>query len=101
MNEKRKDIIKKGHFKDYDEYYYSDKGYHTGSSESEEDSSSRAANKKMVDDVQKFLWKRAKVDDDGNYTIKSTDWKKFMKAMEKDIEKYGAASTKGPPKEAD
>lgn len=90
----KKDIIKTGHFKHYDEYYYSDAGYHTGSSESEEDSSSRAANKKVVDDLQKYLWKQAKVDEWGNYTIKAKDWKKFLEVMRDDIRKYGASSTK-------
>jgi hypothetical protein len=88
----KKDIIKHGHFKDYDKYYYSDKGYHTGSSESEEDASSRQSNKKMVDNVEKYLWKNAKVDSDGNYTIHSSDWKKFKEMLRKDIEKYGASS---------
>jgi hypothetical protein len=96
MNEKRKDIIKKGHFKNYDEYYYSDEGYSTGTSDSEEEASSRASNKKMVDSVQKFLWKKAKVDDQGNYSIHSKDWKKFMDELRKDIEKYGAKSKDWP-----
>lgn len=90
----KKDTIKTGHFKHYDEYYYSNAGYHTGSSESEEDSSSRIANKKVVDDLQKYLWKQAKVDEWGNYTIKAKDWKKFLEKMRDDVEKYGASSTK-------
>lgn len=90
--EKFKDIIKKGHFKDYDKYYYSDKGYGTAESDTEGDASGRRANKKMVDDVQKHLWKDAKVDKDGNYIISKKSWDTFFKALKRDIKKYGAAS---------
>lgn len=85
-----KDIIKKGHFKDYDKYYYSDPGTKTGQSDSEGDASSRVSNSKMIDDVQRHLWKNAKVDKEGNYTIPASAWKKFKKALERDINKYGA-----------
>lgn len=85
-----KDIIKKGHFKDYDKYYYSDGGNKTGTSDAEGDASSRESNAKMVDDVQKHLWKNAKVDKEGNYVIPASAWKKFKKELAKDIKKYGA-----------
>lgn len=85
-----KDIIRKGHFKNYDKYYYSGHGNKTGQSDTEGDASSRVANSKMVDDVQKHLWKNAKVDDEGNYVIPASAWKEFKKALAKDIKKYGA-----------
>lgn len=92
--EKFSDIIKKGHFKDYDKYYHSDKSYGTGESDTEGDASGRRANKKFVDSVQKHLWKNAKVDKDGNYIISKKSWEAFYQTIKKDIEKHGAASGK-------
>lgn len=92
---KNKDLIKKGHFKDYDKFYYTDNSYGTGESDTDGDASSRIANKKMVDDVQKYLWKKAKISKDGDYIIAKSDWNNFFKAMKKDIKKYGASSGEG------
>lgn len=92
---KNNDYIKKGHFKDYDKYYYSDPSFGTGESDTEGDASSRVANKKMVDDVQKHLWKNAKVNKDGDYTIPKSAWEKFFKSMKKDIKKHGASAGEG------
>ena len=92
---KNKGPIRKGHFKDYDKYYHTDKSFGTGQSDTEEDASSRRANQKMVDDVQKHLWKKAKVNKDGDYIIPKKAWNEFFKAMKKDIKKYGASSGEG------
>lgn len=89
-NEERfRDYIKKGHFKNYDKYYYYSDDDKTATSDSEGDASSRKSNIKMINDVIKHLWKNAKVKKD-SYVINAKNWDALIKDLRKEVEKYGA-----------
>lgn len=89
------DIIKKGHFKGFDDAFHRDAG--TSASDEPAEGDYSTMDSATTDEVAKDLWKKSKVDDEGHYEIKAKDWENFWKKYYKQL----GIKVKVPPMPSD
>lgn len=77
------DIVKKGHFKGFDDAFHRDAG--TSASDEPAEGDYSTMDSATTDEVARDLWKKSKVDDEGHYEIKAKDWETFWKKYYKQL----------------